>query len=144
MENEENGVDNFSKGEVAEFKKHSINALVLFGSRAQNISGPASDFDFGVILNDARLLRNAAKKTKIYNFLYDVLSPRVRNLANVDIVFLETAPAELQAHVMKYGRALFESKENIFADFRARVMESYADFAPLRAVFHSGILSRIQ
>lgn len=134
---------NFTENEKAEFKKRSIGALVLFGSQAQDVAGPSSDFDIAVLVGDKKSLFNPEKRETIYNFLYDILSPKIGRLTNVDIVFLETAPAELRAHVMKYGQVLYQSEENVFADFRAMVMEQYADFAPLREIFHSGILSRI-
>lgn len=133
----------FTDKKKVELKKHSVDALILFGSRAQNISNKKSDFDIGVIVGDREVLLDTDRRSKVYDFLYDLLSPSIRQLTNIDIVFLDIAPAELQAHVMKYGRPLFEAKHNVFANFRERVMEQYADFAPLREIFHAGILSRI-
>jgi hypothetical protein len=72
-----------------------------------------------------------------------MLSSKIQSLVNIDIVFLESAPGELRAHVMKYGKPIFEANVNVFADFRERVMTEYADFAPLREIFHRGILARI-
>lgn len=133
----------FTQEETAQFGKRSVSALILFGSQAQDLAGVGSDFDIGVIVRDKKILTDQTKRDEIYNILYDILSTHIKQLVNVDIVFLETAPAELQAHVMKYGQVLFENRPGIFADFRAKVMEQYADFAPLRAIFHSGIFSQI-
>ena len=133
----------FSENELYNLKKRSVDALILFGSRAQGLAGDKSDFDIGVIVNDRGILSDADKRIKTYDFLYELLSLRIKRLTNIDIVFLDTAPAELQAHVMKYGQPIFEAKKNVFANFRERVMEQYADFAPLREIFHANILSRI-
>ncbi len=133
----------FSDSEVKNFKNLSVEALVLFGSQAQGLADQASDFDIGVIVGDKTILYDANKRKEAYDSLYDIFSSKINRLTNIDIVFLETAPAELQAHIMKYGKAIFEDSLNVFADFKARVMEQYADFAPLRNIFYSGIFSQI-
>ena len=135
---------NFSNIEIAGFKKLSIGAVVLFGSQAQGLAGSKSDFDIGIILNDKKFLYDEQKRKKIYDFLYDLFSEKISRLTDIDLVFLETAPAELQAHVMKYGRVIFENSPNVFADYRAKVMEQCADFAPLRRIFHYGVMSKIR
>ena len=133
----------FSDQEKKLFKELSIGALVLFGSHAQNAAGPLSDFDFGLIIDDKSILNFSEKRTKIYNEVYDILSSRIKKLVNIDIVFLERAPYELRAHVMKHGEIVFEARPGVFADFKAMVMEQYSDFAPIKKIFHEGILSRI-
>lgn len=140
----ENNIFSFSEDETAEFKRRSIAALVLFGSQAQDMAGPASDFDIGVIVSDRKVLLDELARKTIYDYLYDLLAPKIKKLVNIDIVFLETSPAELRAHVMKYGQPLYESRPGVFADFRAKTIEQYADFAPLRAIFEGGVLSRIR
>ena len=133
----------FSDSEIKNFKKLSIKALVLFGSQAQGLASQSSDFDIGVIVGDGKVLYRENQRKEIYDFLYDIFSGKINQLSNIDIVFLETAPAELRAHVMKYGKLIFKDSSNIFADFKAQVMEQNADFAPLQYIFHSGILTQI-
>ena len=118
----------------------AIEALVLFGSRAQGFSHAASDFDFGVLLT-----RNPTpqQRHELYDALYDLLSSKIRQFVDIDIVFLRDAPMELQSHAAAHGILLYERNANVFARFRGQVMERYADFAPLREVFHQAILSRI-
>lgn len=135
---------NLSDSELNNLKKLSVKALVLFGSQAQGLGGVKSDFDIGVIINNSRVLYNADERKRIYDTLYDILAAKINKLVDIDIVFLEMAPAELQAHVMKYGKVVFEDSPNIFSDFKARIMEQYADFAPLREIFYRGIFSRIR
>lgn len=133
----------FSAVEKNRLKRFSVRAVILFGSHAQGLSHPQSDYDFGILLGKHPFLHDPQKRREIYDVLYDILSEKIRKLVNIDIVFLQNASAELQAHVMKYGIPVFEADKNAFADFKEEVMICYSDFAPLRALFHEGILSRI-
>ena len=134
----------FSAHEQETMRNLSVAALVLFGSRAQGAANGMSDYDIGVIVAGRSHLYDAQKRKEIYDALYDILSRHIRKLVDVDIVFLETAPSELQAHVMKHGKVIFESEKAAFARFKECVMTQYADFAPLREIFHRGILERIR
>lgn len=133
----------FSDDEKQAFQDLGVSAVVLFGSRAMGTEKEKSDYDVGVLLCDEKLLYSAEKRKEIYSALYDILSSKIALLVNIDIVFLEQAPGELRAHVMKHGKAVFEADHRMFADFRERIMTESADFAPLREIFHQGILSRI-
>ncbi|MDO8729299.1 MAG: nucleotidyltransferase domain-containing protein [bacterium] len=133
----------FSNKEEELFKRLGISALVLFGSQAEGKGGPMSDFDFGIIVEDKSVLKSSSKRKEIYDELYDIFSSHIKRLVNIDIVFLDDAPYELRAHVMKCGKAIFEAKLDIFADFKATTMIMYSDFAPLRKIFHEGVLSKI-
>jgi len=135
---------NFSDSEKRLFDELAIQALILFGSQAQGLANEKSDFDIGVILGDKKLLYNEEARRVIYNFIYDILADHIKELKNIDIVFLDMAPEELKSHVLKYGKVLYESKPGIFADFKAEIIQQYADFAPLREIFHKGILSQIR
>ena len=139
----ETDIFSLSKSEKEDLKAYSISALILFGSQAQDLAGSKSDFDIGVISSDQKMLYDDNKRKNTYDFLYNLFSDKINRLVDIDIVFLETAPAELQSHVIKYGKIIFESSPGIFDNFKARIMEQYADFAPLRNIFHLGIFSRI-
>ena len=134
----------FTSQERAMLKAANIGALVLFGSQAQGTAGPLSDFDFGVVIPGSARVGFSEHRKDIYDTLYDLLSAKIKRLVDIDIVFLHEAPMDLQAHVMKYGQALYEVRPDVFAEFREDVIERYADFAPLRAVFHEAILERIR
>lgn len=133
----------FSSDEQGVFQKNAIGAIVLFGSRAQGTARSESDYDFGILTKEKGVLHDPTRRKKIYDMLYDILSSHIKKLVNIDIVFLETAPYELQAHAMKHGKLLYENTPDIFANYRAGVMERYADFAPLRKTFHREILKSI-
>lgn len=133
----------FSEDEKQTLQNIGVSAVVLFGSRALGTAREKSDYDIGILQNDPKILRSPEKRSAAYDVLYNLLSSKIQSLVNIDIVFLDTAPGELRAHVMKYGKPIFEISPNIFADFRERIMTEYADFAPLREIFHQGILARI-
>lgn len=133
----------FSSDEQAVLRRLSVDAVVLFGSRAQGLAYPSSDFDVGVLVGERAVLHLPEKRKEIYGALYDILSAKIRQLVTIDIVFLQDAPFELRAHVLKYGKVLLETQSGVFADFKAEVMERYADFAPLKEIFHAGVLSQI-
>ncbi|OGZ96768.1 MAG: hypothetical protein A3J10_02445 [Candidatus Sungbacteria bacterium RIFCSPLOWO2_02_FULL_54_10] len=136
----------FSEKEKEILHSAGIEALVLFGSRARGTEGSASDFDVGVLFGAGHVLVPSDTRTRVYNTLYDLLSlhaGRARPMADIDIVFLGSAPMELQSHVATHGVSIYEEHPLAFARFRERVMDVYADFAPLRRIFHEAILARI-
>lgn len=135
----------FTDSEKELFKRLSVDALILFGSRARDYAGNArSDFDIGIIVSDKAILYDYRRRSEIYMNVYDVVSSHINQIVNIDIVFLEDAPGELQSHVLKYGQPIYESSKNIFADFKERIFGLYADFAPLREIFQEGVLARIK
>lgn len=127
-----------------------IEALILFGSHAQELAGPLSDIDVGVLVKDPRVLKKRSQRNGLYDSLYvDVLSPlagrAIKRLCDIDIVFLqdELVNLQLKYHVSNHGVPLYERHTRAFADFKENIMERYADFAPLRRMFHKAILARI-
>lgn len=131
---------NFAHDDQALLESLGIEALILFGSQAQGVSRIGSDYDFGVLLKDRKV---HGERVKIYNALYDVLSRTINQLVNIDIVFLEDAPGELQFHVTKYGIPVYEANKKAFLDFKEYVMLLCADFEPYKNLFYGAILSRI-
>ena len=115
-------------------ERAGVQALILFGSRALGIARENSDFDLGVI---------GARSHEVYDLVYDLASAKIGKPVNIDLVFLKDAPQELRSHVASYGRVLYQNDPRVFADFREIVMQSSADFAPLRAIFSAATLARI-
>ena len=126
-----------------ELKRLGVKALILFGSQALGIAREGSDYDIGVLLYDNSVLEKPKKRSTLYDALYDILSGVIQKLVNIDIVFLDDAPAELQMHVVKHGIPLYEANSCVFLRFKERVALLYADFAPYRELFHKSILERI-
>lgn len=124
-----------------QLKRLGVATLYLFGSRAQGLAGPLSDYDFGILMKKTKY-----DYEKIYNSLYDILSPLCpRKFPNdiIDIVFLDRVSLELQINVIRYGRLLFNDDENATADYEAKTMLEAADFAPLRRFASKILLSCI-
>ncbi len=133
----------FTNEDQKMLKSLGVSTLILFGSQAQGVAGPMSDYDIGVILEDPGKEHQGSQRTEIYDALYDLLSGKIQELVNIDIVFLRQAPMELRSHVVQYGVPLYEEDPNIFANFRERTMLDYADFAPHRKIFQQATLDRI-
>lgn len=120
-----------------------VMAVMLFGSRALGLSRAGSDYDFGVLLKDKSVLKLPVERKKTYCGLYEMLSDKINELADIDIVFLEDAPAELQTHAAKYGVLTYEAVPGAFADFKEYVMIMEGDFEPYKKLFQQAILSRL-
>ena len=124
-------------------EKLGVAGIYLFGSQAQGISGPLSDFDFGILLENPRILRDIEKRKKIYDELYDIFSKQIKKLCDIDIVFLQDVFLQLQYHVVSQGVIIYQKEPKILGDYKERVIEQYADFTPFRREFHKAILERI-
>ncbi len=120
-----------------------IAALYLFGSRAQGVEGPMSDFDFAVLVRDRKQYQDRPFRNKTYDTLFDMFEKKIGFPCDIDIVFLHEASLQLQFHVVRQGKLLFEADPFLRANYHARVMEAHADFLPLQRIFHQATLARI-
>lgn len=119
-----------------------VKVLYLFGSRAQGVAGPLSDYDFAVLMDRPGARRGDAT----YDALYDMLAPLCpRTLKNdvIDIVFLDAASLELRFHVIRYGQILLDVNPSARGRFEERTMEEYCDFRPLLDIFDHAVLARV-
>ena len=133
----------FTEDEKRGLERLGVEAVVLFGSRALGLARKSSDYDFGILIKRRSILRIYEERKKLYDELYNILSEKVDQLVNIDIVFLEDAPAELQSHAIKHGVPIYESNPNTFLNFKEYIMLIEADFEPYRNLFQRAILSRI-
>ena len=133
----------FSASEQKKLRMHGIDAVILFGSHAQGTAGPLSDYDFGVLLVDPKDEYDPARRREIHDTLYDLLSGKIRQLVDIDIVPLRAAPMELRNHVAAYGLVLYEGHPGVYARFREATMLRAADFAPVQRIFHKGIFAQV-
>lgn len=126
-----------------ELKKLKVGLVYLFGSHAEGVAGPASDYDIGIVFTDSTIVRG--NTIEIYNALYNTFSDifDLSNFKAIDIVFLERAPLELRFDVISHGVVLFEISPEFRADFEERVEMLYRDFKPLLDEFDRTILERI-
>ncbi len=116
-----------NSGHEAKLRELGISLVYLFGSRAVGTSTPMSDTDIGVVLKEP----SALKDTRVlYKALYDLFADQFPS-AEIDIVFLQSAPLPLQLHASREGKILFETDAAVAPDYEARVTSMYLDFKPI-------------
>lgn len=116
-------------------------ALYIFGSRARGDAHALSDYDYAVLLPEGHHARGGPLYMQFYDLLSDI-SPRTLDNDILDIVFLRRAPLELQSHIIRHGRILFETDPKARANFEAMVTLRYCDYRPIldemdRTILHS-------
>jgi uncharacterized protein YutE (UPF0331/DUF86 family)/predicted nucleotidyltransferase len=103
-----------------------LSLAVLFGSAARGEAGRRSDLDVGVLF---------AEGGKDPSGLEVALS-RAAGRA-VDLVRLDSAPPLLRFEIARDGRVLVEIAPHAWADFRARAMVDWWDWAPTARMLHA-------
>lgn len=124
-------------------KNLGVATVYLFGSQAEGAAKIYSDFDFGILLKNPKVLADFKKRKKIYDELYDIFSGKIKRLVNIDIVFLQDVYLQLQYHAISRGKIIYEADPKFSADYKEKVIEKYADFAPIRKEFQRAVLQRI-
>ena len=110
-----------------------VRLAVLFGSAARGQSGPDSDIDVGVLFEAGR--ESAAA--------LEVALARATG-RRLDLVRLEAAPPLLRFQIARDGRVLLERTPHAWADFRARAMTDWWDWAPTARFLHAAAASRLR
>ena len=92
-----------------------IQLVYLFGSQVTGNTGPASDYDFGVLLDSMAAW------------------PQMQALdtGRIDLVLLNRAPIELAFAVIAQGELLFERDVATRVEYEARIMSLYGDYLPI-------------
>lgn len=112
----------------------AIRVMVLFGSTARGAATGRSDVDIAVLLDDSSA---AARQT------VEAALGRAAGRA-VDVVDLETAPPQLRFEIARDGKLLVERRPHAWADFRARAMIDWWDWAPTARMIHSAATRRLR
>lgn len=137
---------NLSFSTQHQLKDLGVASVYLFGSRAQGTSNPLSDYDFAILMNKPGDEPSASLLSPLYHALYRLFSPLCpRQYPNdiIDIVFLRRLPLELQMHIMKNGKIIFDDNPSLRANEEARIMLKRADFEPLRQMMREALLARL-
>lgn len=132
----------FNEKTKAQLKLLGVRTVYLFGSRAQGIAGPLSDYDFAVLTEKSGHRRG----DQLYDALYDIfapLCPRTCENDVIDIVFLNEMSLELRFHVIRYGKILFDADPLARGRFEEQTLEEYCDFHPILNMFDKTILASI-
>ena len=107
----------------------AVSLAVAFGSVAKGDQGPDSDIDLGIRFDsDDRVERIEIELGR---------STRRR----VDVVLLDEAPPLLRFEIAKDGIVLVEREKHAWADFRARAMLDWWDWAPVARTIEDGLIA---
>lgn len=132
----------FSASQKKVLLEAGVQAVYLFGSRAQGKSGPNSDYDYAVLLAD----RGHSRGDALYFRLYDIfseISPRTLKNDVIDIVFLRDTLLELRFHVIRHGQVLLDVSSKARLDFEAQTVLLYSDYRPILDEFDRNILGSL-
>ncbi len=119
-----------------------VQALYLFGSRAQGRSSPLSDYDYAVLLAEKGHSRLGPLYLKLYEFLSEI-SPRSLKNDVLDIVFPRDIGLELCFHVVRYGALIYDGDAKARQDFEERITLLYCDYRPVLDLFDRAILDSL-
>lgn len=111
----------------------AVRLAVLFGSAAIGRLRPGSDVDIGVIVDGP----------------LDQLTPLAVALERatgrrVDLVPLAGAPPLLRFEIARHGNVLLQRHPDEWADFRARAMLDWWDWAPAARKMHAVMIARLR
>jgi uncharacterized protein len=98
--------------------------VYLFGSQAEGITGPASDIDLAILLDQP--LDTPAAQARLHHEL-----GLLGLTSKVDVVWLRQAPIELAFAVIQGGILLFDRELASRVEFEAQVMSRYGDYLPV-------------
>jgi uncharacterized protein len=110
-----------------------VRLAVLFGSAARDAEHP-DDLDVGVWLESADVAGEVALRV--------ALSRAARQ--DVDLVMLDSAPPLLRFEIARDGRPLVEGRPHAWADFRARAMIDWWDWAPTWRAMQQAAVNRLR
>ncbi len=114
--------------------RQNVQLAVLFGSAARGDLGPRSDVDIG--------LRLGVDTTETRRQV-EVALGRVAG-REVDIVHLDEAAPLLRFEIAREGVLLLERVPHAWADFKARAMIDWWDWAPVARSIHAAAIQRLR
>ena len=115
--------------QVAQSAPSEIVAAYLFGSRARGTARPSSDVDLAVLLRSRPVgrLSNVARE-------FEASVERVVRRP-VEVVVLNTAPADLVHRVLRDGILVLDRDRPTRIRFEVQSRNEYFDLAPLRRLY---------
>ena len=106
-------------------------ALYLFGSEATGRTGPLSDLDLAVLLDESKVKPRRRLDAQL-NLLAETM--RASGRFDVDLVLLNEATPLLAYEVVRSGRLLFERDRQKRITFEANAVCRYLDLEPFYQV----------
>ncbi len=96
----------------------------LFGSQVEGQTGPLSDYDFGVLIDDIQAA--PAVRARLAHEL-----GRILGTCDVDVVILNRAPIELAYAIIAQGKLVYERDRATRVEYEAGVLSLYGDYLPV-------------
>jgi predicted nucleotidyltransferase len=123
-------------------RRHEVQAVYLFGSRAAGSATEKSDYDYAVLLKTPGHKKGDSLYQEIYEH-FSACSPR--SLANdvIDIVFLREAGLELRFHVISLGIVIWEADPEGRLEFEVQTELLYCDYRPILEQMDKDILEAV-
>ena len=117
---------------VSVFEKYQeVKLVYLFGSRATGKTGPLSDYDFAIYLDE----KSSVKRFDIKLKLLAEISLKLKT-DNVDLVVLnDTESPELKYNIIKDGILLLQ-REPFKVVIEPQILSEYFDFHDLLLRYH--------
>jgi predicted nucleotidyltransferase len=109
----------------------NVAAVYLFGSRARGTARPDSDVDLGV------LYRSSPAATLLDQPFGQQVELSSELGAAVDIVVMNTAPADLIHRILRDGKLLLEADKSCRIAFEVRARNEYFDLLPILQRYRS-------
>jgi uncharacterized protein len=110
-----------------------VRLAVLFGSAARQQLKPGSDIDVGVLLD------RGFERSPTFGVALDRAAGRP-----VDLIWLDAAPPLLRFEIARDGLVLVARGPHDWADFRARAMIDWWDWAPTARMMHAVMSERLR
>ena len=101
-----------------------ITLVYLFGSQAEGHVGPLSDYDLGVLADQAE------SASYLRSRLAFELGRRI-STKKIDIVMLNRASVELAFAVISRGKLLYQRNDAERIEYEAKIMGLYFDYLPV-------------
>jgi predicted nucleotidyltransferase len=112
----------------------AVRLAVLFGSAARGSTGPRSDVDLGLRIEPDTAATRGAVEAALGRASGE----------EVDVIYLDEAPPQLRFEIARDGVLLVERQPHAWADFRARAMLDWWDWAPTARRMHAEAVRRLR
>jgi predicted nucleotidyltransferase len=128
-QSEQSALDTEAAGQIGELlgRFDGVEAVYLFGSRADGAARPGSDIDLAIVPRDCEVQRQRL----------DMLAALARaGFDRVDLSFLDGTDAVLRFHAVRRNRPVFRGPGFDHPGYFSRALREYFDLEPLLRVRH--------
>lgn len=110
-----------------------LSLAYLFGSQVDESTGPLSDIDLGIVLEEVKTV------FEVQSLLTHQLMVELKPVP-VDVIHLRDAPIEMAYAVIAKGICVFQRDTLTRVEFEAEIMSRYGDYLPVLRAHRQSIL----